>query len=178
MGRVRAAWRAAPGGGAWLHAVVLLLLLGIVGFPLGHASGFLEARSVSGFLALRIALTALVFPAAAEELVFRVLLLPHPSEHAPRSVVLLCVGISLGLFVVSHPLNGALGSPGRRATFTDPVFLCLATLLGLACTLVYLRSGSLWPPVALHWVAVVAWLLFLGGHERLNPHTGSSRGMR
>jgi predicted Abi (CAAX) family protease len=77
--------------------------------------------------------------------------------------------MSLALFTASHPVNAILFSPTHRPTFTDPVFLVLAALLGLTCTLAYLQSGSLWPPVAIHWTAVVVWLLFLGGYRRLNP---------
>ncbi|HAT13909.1 MAG TPA: CPBP family intramembrane metalloprotease, partial [Microcoleaceae bacterium UBA11344] len=28
-------------------------------------------------------------------------------------------------------------------------------------------SGSMWPPVAIHWLAVTVWLLLLGGDRRL-----------
>jgi predicted Abi (CAAX) family protease len=66
------------------------------------------------------------------------------------------------MFLLHHPLNAL--------TFYQagsPTFLILANLLGLACTLVYWLTGSLWPPVLIHWIVVVVWLGWLGGLERL-----------
>ena len=109
-----------------------------------------------------------VLPALAEELLFRVLLLPHPQEHASDAGRWLWGTLALGLFVASHPLEALISSSARRGTFTDPVFLLLAGLLGLVCTIAYLESGSLWPPVVIHWSAASAWLLVLGGHGKLS----------
>ncbi|XGV98198.1 MAG: CPBP family glutamic-type intramembrane protease [Leptolyngbya sp. BL-A-14] len=39
-------------------------------------------------------------------------------------------------------------------------------MLGIICTLSYLKSGSLWMPVVMHWVIVVSWLLIFGGLEK------------
>jgi predicted Abi (CAAX) family protease len=49
-----------------------------------------------------------------------------------------------------------------RTLLADPRFLVQVTLLGLACSLAYLVSGSIWPPVLIHWLTVVVWLL---GHR-------------
>ncbi|CAJ1355602.1 unnamed protein product, partial [Effrenium voratum] len=78
----------------------------------------------------------------------------------------------LALFVLYHLPSGQLLSrcgltrDGGR-TFQDPRFLALAAALGLACSGVYLASGSLWAAVAVHWLPVCLWLLFLGGEQRL-----------
>ena len=63
-----------------------------------------------------------------------------------------------------HPVNGAISG---RAVFLDPSFLVLATLLGIVCTMTYLRSGSIWPPILFHWFTVVVWIMFLGGWEKV-----------
>jgi predicted Abi (CAAX) family protease len=47
--------------------------------------------------------------------------------------------------------------------FLEPRFLLCAGFLGLACALMRYRTGSLWPAVAFHAVAVWAWQGFLGG---------------
>lgn len=47
------------------------------------------------------------------------------------------------------------------------VFLLLAALLGFVCSVAYLQSGSLWTSVVIHWLAVVVWLLLLGGYKKL-----------
>lgn len=75
----------------------------------------------------------------------------------------------MAAFVAYHPLKAVILSGGKRSTFTRPVFLLLTTLLGAACTTAYLQSGSLWPPVVIHWLIVAVWLLFFGGYERLYP---------
>ena len=56
-----------------------------------------------------------------------------------------------------------------------------ALLLGVACTVVYLRSGSLWLAAATHAVPVWVWLNCCGGIQafeaaRLPPRTVEMRG--
>jgi len=58
-------------------------------------------------------------------------------------------------------------APAAFAVFTSPVYLVLVALLGLACTLAYLRSASIWPPVFLHGLAVNVWVFLLGGRALL-----------
>jgi predicted Abi (CAAX) family protease len=86
----------------------------------------------------------------------------------PRGRVLLIAGGALALYVASHPLNAILFRPQALALFESPVYLTLATLLGAACTAAYFISRSIWPPVAIHWLTVVAWLYLLGGHALLS----------
>src|SRR5262249_12475675 len=102
-------------------------------------------------------------PGVFEETLFRVLLLPHLREAAPRWRVLLCGAVALTLFVLWHPWNAWLFAPAARPIFYNGVFLSLAGLLGLVCTVAYLRTGSVWPSVIIHWLAVIAWKLCLGG---------------
>lgn len=94
-------------------------------------------------------------PALLEELLFRVLPPPRLWPFA------------LAAYVLFHPLNAWLFWPEARDVFYDPAFLFLAALLGGGCTLLYRRTRSLWPPVALHWLVVAGWLLFLGGEDAL-----------
>ncbi|MEB3272751.1 MAG: type II CAAX prenyl endopeptidase Rce1 family protein [Prochlorothrix sp.] len=116
---------------------------------------------------------ALIFPALFEEILFRVLPLPL-SDRSGAGIawdttpdLWIWTGLSLLVFILAHPLNAWLIFPDRRTTFYNPTFLTLAGFLGLICTLAYLQSGSLWPPVLIHWLVVVVWLLLLGGCQRL-----------
>jgi predicted Abi (CAAX) family protease len=113
-------------------------------------------------------LVLLLTPGITEELAFRALPLPHPSERCSRQHQVVAGVLALTAFVLWHPLNG-LWTARVWPVFTDPVFLTLAALLGAACTLAYLLSGSLWPPVLIHWASVVSWGLFLGGRKLLEP---------
>lgn len=61
-----------------------------------------------------------------------------------------------------HVVLGTVIVPSATV-FLELRFLLCAGLLGLACALMRYRTGSLWPPVAFHALAVWAWLAFLGG---------------
>ncbi len=159
---------AVPASG-WAIAVALLGVYAALVLPAGIRSGFLSSHShplAPGAL-LRLAAGLLPMPALGEELLFRVAPLPHPLER-PDPVNLLGWGLlSTGLFVLYHPLAGAGWYPAGRQVFRDPRFLVPCTLLGMVCALAYGISGSLWPPVLIHWVVVVLWLGVLGGRRHL-----------
>lgn len=167
--RVRLAITTLP---SWHDGLVtggLCFLLALLLIPLGMAIGFLKVDVIqSPKTILTIGAIALISPGIIEELVFRVLLLPHPSEAASPTTAGLWFSISLGLFILYHPLNALSFYPPGRPTFMTPGFLTLAALLGAICALAYLQTGSLWLPVLLHWLAVVVWLVCLGGYQRLN----------
>ncbi|NEO91379.1 MAG: CPBP family intramembrane metalloprotease [Moorea sp. SIO3G5] len=115
----------------------------------------------------KIMITALFTPAILEEIFFRVLLLPHPSENPSLISIYAWSTVSLVIFVIYHPLNAITFYPAARETFFQPMFLFLATLLGIICTIAYLQSGSIWTAVVIHWLFVVIWLIGLGGKSRL-----------
>ena len=120
----------------------------------GLTSGLLRPETAST-AALPLLLRTFFVPALLEELLFRVLPPPRLWPFA------------LAVYVLFHPLNAKLFLPEARDVFYDPVFLLLAALLGGGCTLLYRRTRSLWPPVALHGFTVAGWLLFLGGEDAL-----------
>jgi predicted Abi (CAAX) family protease len=135
----------------------------------GLGSGFLEPghpwprprRLVSAAAAL------LPMPALGEELLFRGALLPHPGEGTPWPQLLAWSALGIGLFVLYHPLAGRLWYRRAERVFHDPRFLLQTALLGVATTVLYQVSGSLWPAVLLHAVAVLVWLERLGGRQHL-----------
>lgn len=108
-----------------------------------------------------------VTPGLTEELVFRGLLLPHPQEVMPVRGRMLALVASLAAFVLWHPVNGRTPQPAGRHVFTDQRFLLQTAILGSACAIVYLRGGSIWPPVVMHWLTVTTWILALGGRRHL-----------
>ncbi|MGA1262711.1 MAG: type II CAAX prenyl endopeptidase Rce1 family protein [Prochlorothrix sp.] len=173
-----------PDRGDWLSALGWLGLYAAFAVPWGWGR-LLQWDPVGDRSAiLSNGTIALVFPALFEEILFRVLPLPvaNPAPIVPIPSLdpisplaipffdldlWLWPSLSLLLFILAHPLNALLFFPRRRPTFYNPTFLTLAGFLGLICTLAYLQSGSLWPPVFLHWLIVVVWLLLLGGCRRL-----------
>lgn len=166
--RTLTAATAVPNATTWLLSLVLLGSYAIIAIPFGVWQGLLVWEPIRDWKVIVTAtLIAFIFPSVFEELLFRVLWLPHLSEGAASTTVWVWGLASLGVFIVSHPLNAVVFFPSRRATFFDPVFLILAGLLGGICSVAYVQSGSLWPPVVLHWLIVVIWLLLLGGERRI-----------
>jgi len=156
-------------------ALLLLGLYALIAFPLGVYSGFFSRTQVSSKkIQLQVMIGAIVAPALLEELVFRVLLLPSPHDSPTLSQWLMWGTLSLILFIVYHPLNGWLFFRRGRELFQKPIFLTLAALLGIICTVSYAYSGSVWIPALIHWVIVVIWLLKLGGYEKLHGVAGES----
>jgi predicted Abi (CAAX) family protease len=155
--------------GDLIRSVLVLLAYGVLALGLGVASGFLTLPWQWPPLAQALPRMAglLQMPALGEELLFRVLLIPTQGEGFPWSAQLAWTLLSLGLFVLYHPLAARLWYPQGRALFNDPRFLVQATLLGVACSLAYGLTGSLWTPLLIHWLAVVIWLEPFRGRERL-----------
>jgi predicted Abi (CAAX) family protease len=154
-----------PSTEAWLYSAVLLFVYTLISLPIGIKLGFLKVEILSSWkTAVRVLLVAFIAPSLVEEIFFRVLLLPNSTEVVSPAVRWFFVCLSLVIFVGYHPLNVLAGC----GTFRNPVFLFLAALLGIICTSAYLQSGSLWPPVILHWLIVVVWLLVLGGYRKVH----------
>jgi predicted Abi (CAAX) family protease len=159
-----------PNGWGWLTSGGILLVYASMALSFGWRQGFLKRRSaiVAKKTILTVGLGTFLTPALFEELLFRALLIPHPHEDVWLQTTILWACISLALFIVYHPIHALTAYRRGAPTFFQPTFLILAGLLGLACTLTYLLTSSLWPGVVLHWLVVVVWLLRLGGLERLN----------
>lgn len=159
----------------WGIALAALSIYGAIAWRLGHWWRFFKPTNPFDDLNLtsatltRSLLRLLILPALLEELIFRVLLLPHPTEAVQSHTLGIWLAISLGLFVIYHPLNALTLYPAGNPTFLRPAFLALAGLLGLTCSLVYLQTGSLWLPTLIHWIVVGAWVFGLGGYQRLQP---------
>ncbi|HEY9729891.1 MAG TPA: CPBP family glutamic-type intramembrane protease, partial [Chroococcales cyanobacterium] len=155
----------------WLITVGILVLYGALALPIGLTAGFLQLNPwpASWIDRLLLMLRALITPALIEEFVFRVLLIPHPKEGVTWQSWGFWAVLSLFLFIIYHPLNAKTLFRDGFPTFFDPVFLILAGLLGLACTVTYAITSSLWAIVFIHWIVVVVWLLGLGGLQKLHP---------
>ena len=155
----------------WLITIALLLLYGLIAVPIGFQQQFLQLTmpfaGLSRWQAVGVCLKLLWLPAIVEELVFRVLLIPHPTEGADLLTTSLWAIASLVLFVLYHPLNAILFYPIGYPTFFRAMFLLMAALLGIICTAAYLLTGSLWAIGFIHWIVVLIWLQLLGGHQRL-----------
>lgn len=112
-----------------------------------------------GWAWIRYALSLLVVPSLGEEILFRGLLVPPAGQ--PMSPLAALVAVAA--FVMWHPLQAVAFGPPWAATFLDPAFLVVVTVLGVTLVWMYRRSGSIWPGVILHWLVVAGWKLVCGG---------------
>ena len=158
-----------PGIEAWLWSAGILLLLVIIVLPIGLRTGFVRVEPMKGGRGsfVLLALLLAIHPSLLEELIFRVLFIPHPAHGYPFWRTFLWAGVGLFIFILSHPINGLFIRRSARPLFTDPLFLTFAGLLGIACTAAYLISGSIWPPMIIHWAVVTPWILLFGGGNAL-----------
>lgn len=157
-------------GGNGLVATLGMLVYALVALPLARRSGLLRQgwrwRPLGPLL--RQAPLLLVMPALGEEAVFRAALLPALAMEGVGLWSSLAWGaLSVGLFVGYHPVAGATWYRPGRQLFRDPAFLLSCSWLGAVCAGAFLITGSLWPPVLIHWLAVTLWLWPLGGRLRL-----------
>lgn len=146
-----------------------LLLYSAIALPYGFKSKFLHRQVALGNpVIFGLNLVRLLFlPALVEEVIFRVILLPHPTESLPEWRWWLVAALGLGLFVGYHFLSARTYYKPGNPTFFDRRFILLATWLGVVLTLIYRTSGSLWVVTGVHWAVVAVWLYGLGGNARL-----------
>lgn len=154
----------------WLVLGITLLVYTIIALPIGLKSGFLQLKIWSANYTEKslLILRCLFLPAISEELFFRVLLIPHPIEITNWLIWALWALLSLILFIIYHPINASTFFKQAYETFFNRIFLCLATLLGIACTIAYVLTGSLFVIVMIHWIVVVVWLMAFAGMKKLN----------
>ena len=168
----------APFGLAQLGTVVALAgLYGLLAIPLGLASGLLRPpwRRLTTRAWLQLAASLLLMPALMEEGIFRVLLLPRPLSALDLKAQLAWAGLSVGLFVLYHPVAGRLWYPPGRPLFEQGRFLLPCSLLGAICVIAYGWSGSLWAPVLIHWFTVLIWLGPCDGARDLTDRRSARR---
>lgn len=156
--RLRSALLTVPTGRDWLEAAGAMLGLALVLGPLGAATGLFVIQSRPWIEVGAIALAALFIPAFLEEALFRGFL---PGRNDPTPVTVPVAG-SVIAFVGWHVVE-TIWLPGAAPVFLRWDFLVAAGLIGLACAILRIRSGSLWTAVVVHWLAVAAWQSWLGG---------------
>jgi predicted Abi (CAAX) family protease len=160
-----------PTMSGWLWGLGLLIGYGIIACGFGFRSKFLSIDYQLDKSKLKNILSLghlFLMPALVEEILFRLLLIPHPIETATSTDIWIWSIVSLFLFIIYHPLNALTLYPPGKPTFMDWRFLTLAGLLGIVCTSIYSMSGSIWLSVLIHWVAVWCWLKLFGGEKSLS----------
>ncbi|MCJ7546936.1 MAG: CPBP family glutamic-type intramembrane protease [Deltaproteobacteria bacterium] len=156
-----------PEGLDILFSVVVFLIYISVALCIGLYSGFMKIKVLTTDTWVMIFLPISLFfvPSLFEEMFFRGLLLPHKSRATSNRLLLLYSVFSIFIFIAWHPINAATINLPAFAVFTNLVFLCFAALMGIACTITYLKTGSIWVPAVIHWLTVLAWVFFFNGRN-------------
>lgn len=138
-----------------------------VALSFGFCSGFFTIQVLKTDIWVMVALPISLFfiPSFFEEIVFRGFLLPHKEREVSTIHLLFYAAFSIVLFIAWHPINAMTINHPAFSMFTNPVFLSLAALMAIACTITYLKTGSLWVPIAIHWLTVVVWVFLLSGRN-------------
>lgn len=132
-----------------VYGALAYLLARRVGWPCPPAS---RGRGGAGLAQL----PGLLLAALVQELLLRVLLIPTAIEGFPWPTPLAWIALSLG---VSALLQSQAGDRLR-----GPILLH-DTLLGLACSVAYVGTASLWPPLLLHGLASAGMLVAGTRHQ-------------
>jgi uncharacterized protein len=158
---------ALPKGSDLLFSLVVFLLYMAVALSFGFCSGFFTIQVLKTDIWVMVALPISLFfiPSFFEEIVFRGFLLPHKEREVSTIHLLFYAAFSIVLFIAWHPINAMTINHPAFSMFTNPVFLSLAALMAIACTITYLKTGSLWVPIAIHWLTVVVWVFLLSGRN-------------
>ncbi|MEH6827213.1 CPBP family glutamic-type intramembrane protease [Parasphingorhabdus sp.] len=156
-------WRALkvwPAAGRWKAALGIALPAVVIVALSGYLGGWLRLDPVVDLPSALIAAVILfVIPALAEELIFRGILLSWFATVSQR----LGNWLSIGLYVLWHPLQALTFGPPWSAIFLQPSFLFATFILGIVLTHIRIVSQSLWPVIAIHWLLVLVWKLLFAG---------------
>ena len=146
-------------------SIVATIIYGLIAAIVGLNSGLFKLDLIDSNSALFLPFTLFVFPSFFEESFFRGILIPNNAKDRGLKYVLVMAIISSTVFVAWHPLNALTINKGAQEIFLNPYFLFDVFCLGMACSLSYIYSRSLWSPVIIHWLTVVIWVFFLGGRN-------------
>ena len=146
-------------------SLVVTLIYGLIAAIVGFHGGLFKVHLIESSFAFFLPFTLFVFPSFFEESVFRGILIPNNARERGLKYVLMMAFMSSILFVVWHPLNALTINKGAQEFFLNPFFLFDVFCLGMACSLSYIYSRSLWVPVIIHWLTVIIWVFFLGGRN-------------
>lgn len=155
--------RTLPSSRGWLFCLAVSVATLALMMAIGFVTGLYKLQPTEHGLALRM-LVVFFVPALGEELPFRGLLTPGPTEsNRPK----LEIAVSTALYTVWHVFEAVTFLKSAAGVFLRPDFLLCCAVLGLGCAVMKRQTGSIWPAVILHWALVVIWQTWLGGVSAL-----------
>jgi len=166
--RAKCALTTWPNAAGWRYTGIVSLIYFAIVTPIGFASGLMYwVAPPSAVDILKIMLLTIFIPGIMEETIFRGLMYPSIQETKAPAKPWRWILISTTLFILWHPFNYFVflkdSEKYDASVFLNPAFLAIVLVLGVSCSLIYLKTRSLWAPIALHWLTVVIWKVFCGG---------------
>ena len=156
---------ATPPTREWRSTLLITTIYVLFALGMNGLFGLFPPSCNPGNHPILLALVLVVFPTFLEESFFRGMLIPIDTYQKGGRAIAIHTLVSALAFTLWHPLNALTINPSARAIFCDIRFLLIVFVLGMACALVYIRSRSLWSAIMVHWITVVVWVMFLGGHN-------------
>jgi predicted Abi (CAAX) family protease len=144
-------------------SAVILLVYAIIAIYVLLETGIFTFQFLKSKMVFILPFSLFLFPSFIEESFFRGVLIPINTKTKGLKFVMLMVLMSATIFTLWHPLNGLTLSLANQDIFLNPYFLIIVFYLGVACSLSYIYSQSLWVPVIIHWLTVFIWVVFWGG---------------
>jgi predicted Abi (CAAX) family protease len=153
----------------WLITLGIGVGFGAIALLLGFSQGVFQwyPWQAPWYRYLGALLRLLIVPALLQEYLFRVLLVPYPISWISPWRWWAWALLSLGLFVLFQWGYARFVQRSRYSILSRPIYLSLFTILGLASTLTYWLTGSLWTITLVHWVFISTWWLLLGGRQQV-----------
>ncbi len=148
-----------------LKAWALVPVFAIIAVSVGFGAGLFQFGWLDSSITPVLPIILFVFPSLLEEAFFRGVLIPRNILASGHAKAAWSVAISTLVFVAWHPFNALAFNPTAISLFLNPWFLVMVGAMGVTCGYAYAVSRSIWIPVIIHWAAVTAWVLFLGGRN-------------
>ncbi len=164
--RARLALTTWPTAEGWRFCAIIGSIYFVTALSIGLISGIMSPSPFPPVGdVIKLMLLSIVIPGAFEEMTFRGLTHPSIVERLrrPRAVLIL----STMAFILWHPFNYFVflrtSEVFQARVFLDPSFLAIVLVLGIACSLMFQKTRSLWPCFAVHYLTVVVWKCWFGG---------------
>lgn len=165
-GRILHYYRTPPAPGSFAFVALTFPAWAALTWSFLELSGFFGIRTetyTTRDLVIRLPLY-LVMPAILEESIYRPVFFPPGLALRSRAFAAR-TAVSTAIFVAAHPLNALLFSRDDLPVFADWRFLVAVALLGVYCSVLLVRTRTIWFGIAVHYVLVVAWKFVLCGEH-------------
>jgi len=143
---------------------VLAILAGLIFMPLfGRLTRLMSVFRVPQWNGQTLILALFTFATALlKEVVYRVMCVPPHLGFWSFANLLAMLAFTIGFADLVHTAEG----------FLDPRFTVLVIVRGLICSIAWVGTQSVWPPILLHFWSMYSWLVLWGGAEKMRFVSG------